>query len=222
MRNIVIDTIRSITSIPWGRRITVLLVAANIALPILYVTGMSSRVFGNFDPQNRKRVENRSSSDVPVELIEIKVKEKAVLLKQDFEGEVYWLKDLKFKIKNRSEKPVTWIGINLIFPETRATGLVMLHQLFIGQRSDMPSTLTSNPPLDLKPGEEKEISLEPEFDQIRRLIKLRGRVEDINDVELTIDEVMFADDTLYSGSNMWRRNPDTSSARKWLKISPGR
>ena len=200
-----------------GRQLTVLLVAASIALPILDGTGLA----GNLYSQNKKRVENRSSSDVPVELIEIKVKDRAVLLKQDFEGEVDWVKDLKFKLKNRSEKSVTWIGINITFPETRATGSLMLHQLFIGQRSDMPSTLTSNPLLDLKPGEEKEISLEPEFDLITRLIKLRGRVEDINNVDLTIDEVMFADETLYSGSSMWRRNPDTSSARKWLKNSPG-
>lgn len=190
-------------------------------LPILYVSGLSSRVFGNADPQNKKIVKNRSSVDVPIEIVATKVKDRSIEFRQEFDADANWLRDLTFKIKNKSTKPITWIGINITFPETRATGSLMLHQLFIGQRSDMLSTLTSNPPLDLKPGEEKEISLEPEFDLIRRLIKLRGRVEDINNVDLTIDEVMFADDTLYSGSNLWRRNPDTSSARKWLKISPG-
>src|SRR5438552_6787049 len=195
MRNIQTEIIHFATSTLRGRPLAVLLLAANIVLLTLYVTGLSSTVLRQLGPQNKKRVEkHKTFLKLPVELFEAKIGDRPVVLGEQFDGDTDWLKGLRIKVRNKSDKTITWIGINLVFPETRATGPVMLDQLFIGRRSDMRS---KNPPLDLKPGEELEVSLESHFDSIKHLIESRGRLENVNDVDISVDEVMFADGTLY-------------------------
>ena len=214
MRNMPI--VRFVTSALRGRRITVLLLAANVSLLTLYVTGLSSTVLGQLGSQNKKRVEkHKTYLKLPIDVSEAKIRDRPITLGEQFDGDADWLKGLKIKITNKSEMPITWIGLNLVFPETRLTGPAMLDQLFIGQCPDMK---TKNPPLDLKPGEEIEVSLESHFDSIKRLIESRGRLEDVNDVDISVDEVMFADGTLYSGDVIWMPNPDTSSPHKWVKV----
>jgi hypothetical protein len=181
------------------------------------VTGSSSTVSGQFGPQNKKRVEkHKTFLKLPLEVFEARIGDRPIALGEQFDGDVDWLKGLKVKIKNRSDKTITWASIFFTFPETRSTGPVMLDQLFIGQRSDMK---TKNPPLDLKPGEEMEVSLESHFNSIKRLIESRSRLDLVNDVDIEVQEVMFDDGTLYSGDAIWKPNPDTSSPHKWVKIS---
>ena len=216
MKNIVIDNLRFVSSILRGRRLAVVLLVANLFLLTLYVTGLSSTVLGQLGPQNKKRVgKHKTYLKLPIEIFEPKIRDTPIALGEEFDGDVDWLKGLRFKIRNNSEKPITWIGINLVFPATRLTGPVMVDQLFVGQRPDMR---TKNPPLDLKPGEELEVSMESHFDSIKRLIESRGRLDNVNDVDINVDEVMFSDGTLYSGDAIWKPNPDTSSPHKWVKV----
>jgi len=220
MRNIVIDTIRSITSLPRGRRITVLLIAANIVLPILYLTGVSpASVWGKLNPQNRKRVQRVSGPpNEPLEVSEPKFQATPIALGQPFDStDVDWIKGLTFKIKNRSNKPITFIHLDVLFPETRATGPVLVHQLFLGQRDDLRSTLVNNPPLELMPGKQEHVSLEPAYARIKRLIEHKHKVGDIHDIDIEVYEVMFADGTLWAGGIVWKRNPDISSPHKWVR-----
>lgn len=95
----------------------------------------------------------------------------------------------------------------------------MTRQLFFGQRPDFTWTL-NNPILYLAPNEMKEISLEPEYRGIKKLIELRQLpIEKIKKVVIRTSETMFEDGTLYSGGFIYRRNPDPNSGKKWLKIS---
>lgn len=216
MKNIVINNVRFVSSILRGRRLAVVLLAANLFLLTLYVTGWSSTVLGQLGPQNKKKVEkHKTYLKLPIEIFEPKIRDTPIALGEQFDGDADWLKGLRFKIRNTSDKPITWVSLFLVFPETRATGPVMMDQLFIGQRSDVK---TNNPPLDLKPGSELEVPLEPHFDSIKRLIESRGKLENVNDVDINIQQVMFADGTLYFGGSIWKANPDTSSPHKWVMI----
>jgi hypothetical protein len=209
---------RFVSSILRGRRLAVLLVAANVVLLTLYVTGWSSSVLGQPGRQNKKRVEkHKTFLKLPLEISEAKVGDKPIALGEQFDGDVDWLNGLTIKVRNKSDKTITWASIFFTFPETRLIGPVMMDQLFIGQRSDMS---LKNPPLDLKPGEEMEVSLESHFNSIKQLIESRSRLELVNDVDIEVHEVMFADGTLYSGGSIWKPNPDTASPHKWVEIAP--
>jgi hypothetical protein len=90
--------------------------------------------------------------------------------------------------------------------------------VFGGRRSDVP-TLQGNPPLLLMPNQSTEFSLAAEFDELKRLIEPRhSRVGAINDINVRLGEVMFEDGTLYSGGAIFKRNPDASDPRKWLRV----
>lgn len=209
-----------VTEVLRKRKLAILLIAANIVLPILYLTGMTpASVLGNLNPQNRKKVEKvLGPPNEPLEVSEPKLQGTPIALGRRFDStDVDWIKNLTFKIKNRSNKPITFIHLDVIFPETRATGPVLVHQLFLGQREDMTSTLVNNLPFELMPGKQEHVSLEPAYARIKRLIEHKSKVENIHDVEIEVYEVMFADGTLWSGGIVWKRNPDISSPHKWVR-----
>ncbi len=209
-----------LTGVLRERKISILLIAANIVLPLLYLTGMSPvSVLGKLNPQNRKKVEKvLGPPNEPLEVFEPKLQGTPIALGQRFDStDVDWIKNLTFKIKNRSSKPITFIHLDVIFPETRAAGPVLVHQFFLGQREDITSTLVNNLPIELMPGKQEHVSLEPAYARIKRLIEHKSKVEDIHDVEIEVYEVMFADGTLWSGGVVWKRNPDMSSPHKWVR-----
>jgi hypothetical protein len=210
----------SVTLYLQKRKITTALIIANMCLLTIFVSGWSYNKPRLQD--NKKVVEKHPApKNEPIEMTEPKVKAKGVKLGEPFEDESDWLKHLTFKVKNISDKPITFFQIDLDFPETKATGSIMMHQLFIGRRSDFKSTL-NNAPLYLKPNEAIEISLEPEYSAIKELIEIRqAPVENINKLVIRTSEVMFEDETLYSGGSIFKRNPDLNNPRKWLRITDG-
>src|SRR6266480_3021441 len=112
MKNIIIDNIRFVSSILRGRRLAVVLLAANLFLLTLYLTGWSSTVLGQFGPQNKKSVEkHKTFLKLPLEVFEAKIGDRPVILGEKFDGDVDWLRGLKIKVRNKSDKPITWASI---------------------------------------------------------------------------------------------------------------
>src|ERR1041385_7991530 len=56
----------------------------------------------------------------------------------DFEADADWLNHLTIKIKNTSGKTITWMLVNLLFPEVTKDGSVAMHQIFLGVDPDAP------------------------------------------------------------------------------------
>jgi hypothetical protein len=207
------------TSTVGNRKFTTILIVANICLFSLYLSGWS-HAKRQVAPQKEKAVlRHPGPKNEPIEITEIRAKTKAVKLGEVFEDESDWLKHLTYKVKNRSDKAITFLQIDLDFPETEATaGAIMMHQLFFGQRSDFRSTL-NNQPLYIKPNETIEISLERAYDDIKTLIELRHpTVGVINKLTIRTSDVMFEDGALYASGMFYRRNPDPNSPQKWMPI----
>lgn len=214
--------LRALKSTLNNRKLTALLLAANVFFLTLWVGGWTSSSFPKFWSQETKRkVEKRHGAlTEPIEIIEPSVKGVAITLGKEFDGQSDWIKNLRFKIRNKYTKAITFLGLDLDFPETIATGPIMMHQLFIGQRVDLKFT-QNHAPLSLQPNGEVEIRLEPEFQSIKLSIESRqGPVQNINNVVIRVREVMFEDGTLYTpGGNFWRPNPDPNSPHKWILIT---
>lgn len=202
------------------RKVTILLVVANLCLLTLYVSGWK---FGKapvprLQDGGKTVVKHFAPANEPVEVTEPKIKGRDIKLGDIVKEGSDWLKHLTFKVKNKSDAPITFLQVDLDFPETSATGSVMMHQLFIGQSPDIGST-RNNQALRLNPNESISISLEPEYGNIKRLIELRQPpVENINKVVIRLGEVMFEDGRRYSGGSLFRRNPDPGSPRKWVPV----
>lgn len=202
------------------KMITVALALANLCVLTLYVGGWSHSAPRTPAGQGSGRavLRERPAPDEPVELGEVKLKGKPVKFDDRVEGDDDWLREVTIKVRNKSKKAITYLRLDLTFPETASTGGALFHQIFDGRRSDVPF-LQNNPPLLLMPNQSTEISLAAEFDKLKRLIEPRhAPVGSINEVNVRLGEVMFEDGTLYSGGAIFKRNPDQSGPRKWLRV----
>jgi hypothetical protein len=201
------------------KRTTTVLIVANIFVLALYVGGWSHLTPRHLQNQGKEIVRQHQAKNEPVEIVDFKIKDKPIKFSEKFEGDSDWLRTISFKVKNKSNKPITWLRVDLTFPETSATGHILLHQLFLGQRADLQSTL-SNQPLYLMPNESLEVTLTSQYDQIKRLIEGRQPpIDKITKIEVGLGEVMFDDETLYSGGSIFKRNPNQNSRRKWVIVN---
>jgi hypothetical protein len=173
--------------------------------------------------QNQQRVILREATlfndpNDPLEIIELKVKGEAVRFGEQFVGGEEWLKETTLKLKSLHRQPITYMQINIDFPETAATGVVMQHQLLLGRHPEDRSEQAK--PLRVMPGEFVEVSLAPEYDRIKKMIELRNPpIAYTTKILIKLRDVAFEDGTIYSGGNFFRRNPDSKGFPKWLRIS---
>ena len=203
------------------KRAALALILANLFVFSLHVNGGAYAPQGQSGAQGSGRAITRESApdNEPVIISDIRVRGNAVRFGERFDGDDTWLREITFRVKNRSNKPITYLQLDFLFPETRATGPVLLQQLLLGRRSDINSTL-SNEPLLLMPNESLEVSLASQLERFSRLIQLRyPSLGHINEVAINLNEAMFEDGTLYSGGAIFRRNPDPNSPRRWIIVT---
>src|SRR4051794_19469878 len=87
------------------------------------------------DPQKEKLVDNVAYGNEPVEPLEVKLSGKSIKFKEKISNnDEEWLRDLSFKFKNKSDKPILFIEIALDFPETASSGPEMSYRLRLGRR----------------------------------------------------------------------------------------
>lgn len=200
-----------------------MLVIANVFVLSLYTSGWSFSRTRIFAGQDKKRLvtKNNVIKNEPIEIADIKIKDKKIALGEGFEGDEEWLKNIDFTVKNRWDKAITYLVLNIDFPETKATGSIMMHSLYLGRRSDVKATL-ANPPLRLEPNESMKVSLAPHYEEIKEFIETRQPpVGNIHEIKVWLDQVTFEDETTYSGGNLFKRNPDSDSPRKWIPVAAG-
>lgn len=136
---------------------------------------------------------------------------------EEFEGDSDWVKELTLKLRNTSGKPITYIQLNLHFPEVTRDGRTALQQIFLGVD---PERKFSRTELRLAPNESIEIPLSEEYDNIRSLVETTGKVPLGNITKLWVEfhAALFDDGTLFEAGTWYRRNPDQNDSRKWIKI----
>ena len=209
--------------------VTAMLVLANLLVLTLYAGGWAHApssasgkaaggggnplfVQGGAKKIIREPIINRE----PVEIGDVKVKGKAVKFGDEIDGDETWLKDVTVKVRNISDKPITYFRITFVFADP-VPGAVNTQNVMLGRRPDFFPLTSRNEPLRLAPGESVTVSLAAYFDEIKSLVEPRhGWIGNVNQVAVSLGDALFEDGTLYSGGSIFRRNPDESSRRKWL------
>jgi len=131
-----------------------------------------------------------------------------------FDADADWLRKLTLQLKNVSGKTITYVMINLRFPQTaNEQGRVGLQQIYLGVDPDRKFT---RPELHLAPNDTIEISLETEIEQIKRLVETRLPLTEISEVEVEMHAVLFDDGTMFQAGVMYQRDPH--DAKKWIPI----
>ena len=206
------------------RAITITLVTANLCLLVIYLSAWTKP-----GAQNNKITVIRplTLAQEPIEIsIELKgqpvnatktVRAEKAIRTEEFDGDAHWLRDLTLRVKNKSEKAITYIVLDLTFPQTATSEnrRVGLHQVFLGVD---PERKFIRPEIRLAPNESMDIPLTTRHDDIKKLVESRLSIENITEMEIRIHQVLFDDGTLFETGVLYRRNPDQNDPRKWIKI----
>jgi hypothetical protein len=137
-------------------------------------------------------------------------------LTYDFEADADWLNHLTIKIKNTSGKTITWMLVNLLFPDVTKDGAVALHQFFLGVDPDAPF---ARPELRVAPNETFEIPLSTKYEDLRRLVNVIGSgmaIENVSKVEVEFHAALFDDGKRFQTGLWYRRDPN--DPHKWITI----
>lgn len=191
-----------------------ILILANLWVAVVYLTGWTNPL-----GQNSRKTVVRPVT-LSKEPIEIAIKHRGALIKanQEFDADADWVTNLVIKITNKSQHPITFIDLDVTFPETRAFlgGKVALHQVMLGLE---PESKEPRAPLRLLPNDSIEVALSGQIDRIKALMKNKQpSLDSVNQILIRLQQVIFEDGTLYSGGEVYKRNTDPNDSHKWIKI----
>ena len=122
-----------------------------------------------------------------------------------------WLENLSFTIRNTSNKRMTYINVELDFPETTVNGPLMVYnQLALGiHPKAFGDSLKHGTPLALDPGDTTTFSFSAE--RLRLLNEFLGlrnfHLADLNQATIRIDHVIFDDGMKWSQGDDYKPNP---------------
>jgi hypothetical protein len=164
--------------------------------------------------------------DEPIEIADIKVDGQSVSLDKRFRADDDWLGTLVFSVKNKSNKLILFASIRLQFPRPDGSREIpSIYDMSYGnpvlqtRRTTPQDTL-----LGISPGETAEIRLSAQqFAALREFLSATKFPSSIENVELSISRIIFADDTMwYAGAISVRdpKDPSTWTNSKYANSKP--
>lgn len=203
------------------RAITIALLIGNLCLFLVCINGWTAPLVQS----NKKTIIRRLSvykypveisfelRGEPVKSIEAVLTEQGIRT-EEFEADADWLKDLTLTLKNTSGKTITYVALNLSFPEVTKNGHVALHQVFLGVD---PDRNFQRPELHFAPNQSLEIPLAARYKDIKTLVETVERIENVSKVAVEFHAALFDDGRLFETGVLFRRNPDPYDPRKWIR-----
>jgi hypothetical protein len=137
-----------------------------------------------------------------------------------FTAEDDWIQNLRLYLYNRTNKTVVFMQINLGFVENDGPISSMPNTfLTLGRRPPPPGVNgpSSGPePISFLPGQTMVLNLQDYIAQIRSGVEPMIHLTKTRSLFIFINDCFFADGTLTSGDNYWRRDPQNPS--QWLRM----
>lgn len=122
-----------------------------------------------------------------------------------------WLENLEFSLKNKSDKQVRYILLQLQFPETEVNGPMMAYNVEVGIHPNASGdALIYGKPLALEPGDTFAFTLSAkELKQMKDFLALRKfQLADLNKTIIPIVSVIFDDGKAWSSGRYYKPNPN--------------
>lgn len=135
---------------------------------------------------------------------------------REFNGGPDWLKNLTLKLRNISGKTITYLQVDLRFPEATQNGQTALKQVFLGVDPDRQFLRTE---LHMAAKQTIEIPLAEQYDDIKALaVAGNFPVENLSKLVIDLHAALFNDGTLFETGSLFKRNPDPNALDKWIKV----
>jgi hypothetical protein len=173
------------------------------------------------DPRERKVDDKYSYKDCPIKIIGLETGKHKIVLGQAFSDDDDWMKGLKVRIENTSDKVITHVGIKMVFdrPVDQADQAEAGWDMWYGVS---PFSLEPNEPIPpplvrlIKPGETELIALsDTDYDALRVFLMELKFPSSTQSVHISVYTIGFTDDTAWGG-HLFRR--DTRSKHGWTPV----
>ena len=162
---------------------------------------------------NEKSIRRQWANEEPFEILEYRAKGKTV--PEDRSGKAFkveggekWLQGLTLRIKNKSEKAIVYIRITLVFPEALVDGKKITYDYDIGH--GVQAKVKRGDPILLIKGESTTWEFTEKYSNTldRFMQKCGYRLDDLTKVDIYIQEVHFADNTMWFVGEFYVPDPD--------------
>jgi hypothetical protein len=198
-------------SIPFGQNLFVAFVAF-LAIPFFFATTGVTKAVAQTKADGEKIIKKESFNNEPITFLSIESDGQRIETDKKFVRESEWLKDLTIKFKNNSDRPIVYVSIALVFPETQPpfghvlkygiNPLIKLNHPDINIRQDQDPAL-------LPVGGEASVKLSSnEFESLKRLVASKRPLSGFSEMNYRIMSVFFEDGTHWGGGSMLRPDPD--------------
>lgn len=203
-----------------GLTIVVVVVVGVIAIVAVRATGERHKAEAASKPL-RERKFIKKGGKAPVKINRIRAKGRVVPASKPFVDSEDWVKGLSLELANASGKTVTFVSVQLVFPnperELKKPGAAVFLQygdnLFNYASADAMPSPKVKPVL---PGDYVDLTLtDGQYETIMPLLATAG-IPDHGELEIRVSAIGFSDGTAYSSGRLSQRN----SRGIWLPVEP--
>lgn len=183
-------------------------------LAVICLLGAVNANAQNTESRLLKKASVSPVEPAPLEITNLKVNGASIDFNQPFQADDEWLKNLTFDVKNVSGKAITHfqIGVLLHNPDNnqRAVAKMVWHGRDTGLPNVQPTVRVAN-------GEVIHATYDERRYEGLKGIRERISLSKITSAELSLDMVVFEDDTSWRLGNLYRRDP--ANPMQWNVIA---
>ena len=184
-------------------------------LGLIFILLLSFFCYGQ---EKMRKIEKRPTKNEPIELVSAKVKDKFLDKENQVLADKDWLRNLRFDVKNISNKRIVYIDVALQIPKQGRMQYPLLLSLRFGQQP--PPEFTDSDIAKLKglePNQSVKISIDSNnLEHFITKFMPENEVENIEQVKYFFDFVVFVDGTAWSRGFFRRR--DSNNPNRWKII----
>jgi hypothetical protein len=176
-------------------------------------------VVANATQQSKERLIRRLpiEENEPVAITNIKVNDQSVSFDKKFSADDEWLRSLVVTIKNKSDKLILFASIRLQFPRaTDSRDRISIYDVSYGNvrlRSQRPTA--EERLVGIAAGETAVMQLSgQQVDSLKELLTATQYPGSIETVDLSLGNIIFADDTMWYAGSQAQRDPKDPS--RWV------
>jgi hypothetical protein len=177
-----------------------ILMVGFISLPLYF---LNPTVHGLSIQDKERTLRHRRFAVEPIKILHVKKLMRSIALGSKFRDTDDWLKGLNILIKNTSDKPISFIGLELHFikPGASEDEPIFAYQLSYNTPA---STQGQIPPKGIA-----EIKLsDAEYDELTQMLNENDYPLGATEVEIIVDEVRFSDGSLWRSGQIQQQSSE--------------
>ena len=186
-------------------------------IPLFFAAKGAFSALGQSARNGEKILKKISFKNEPIEFVSVESDGEPIHPDEKFMRDRDWLEHLTIGFKNVSDKPIIYVSIALVFPETGSTEPQIVHFLKYGvnplSKMAPNSTVVRHNPEEkselLLPNGSAQVSLTAkDFVHLKEALAKRQPLSDLTQAEFQIMVVYFEDGTQWSAGTIARPDPD--------------